>query len=355
MNMVQCCRKPMLAGVSARPEGENVMHQHALTRRSALATLAAMAAAPSIAFAQPGGAFPSRPIRIVSPYPPGGGTDTTARLLSGPLSRLLARPVVVENRPGASGSIGAGEVARAAPDGHTLLIDALVHVINPSLLRGLPFDYTNGFAPISQVTRLPQIMIASPALPATTLAEFIAYARANQGKLAFGSSGNATGQHLAAAMFLRASGLTDIEHVPYRGGSAAMQGVLTGDVAFAIATVNTAAGLVREGKLRAYATASESRVPSLPDVPTFAEAGVQGVVLDEWNGIFAPAGTPDAIVQQLHDALTHALADETVRARMEGIGTEPLGTAPAAFAAFLARERAILGKLIREADIKADA
>lgn len=323
---------------------------HSLTRRAALGALA-IVAAPRLARAQ--AVFPTRPIRIISPYPPGGGTDTTARLLAPPLGRILGQPIVVENKAGASGSIGAAEVARAAPDGHTLLIDPMAHVVNPTLMRGLPFDYVRGFAPVSQVTRLPQVMIAPLALP-PTLAGFIDHARAHQGRLAFGSSGNATGQHLAAAMFLRAAGLRDIEHVPFRGGSAAMQGVLTGDVAFAVGVVNTVTGLVREGRLRAYAVASDRRVPALPDVPTFAEAGVPGVVLDEWNGIFAPAGTPAPVVERLHAALLEALADPSVRERLAGIGTQPLGTSPATFAAFIAHERERLAALIHDAHITAE-
>ncbi len=317
------------------------------TRRLALALLAA----PALARAQ--GWAPSRPLRIVSPYPPGGGTDTTARLLAGPLQRILGQPIVVENRAGASGSIGAAEVARAAPDGHTVLVDAMAHVVNPSILRGLPFDYAQGFAPISQLTRLPQVMIAPLSGP-PDLAAFIAHARAQAARLAFGSSGNATGQHLAAVMALRAAGIEGMEHVPYRGGSAAMQGVLTGEVAFAIATVNTASALVRDGRLRGYAAASAARIPSLPEVPTFAEAGLPGVVLEEWNGLFAPAGTPPEAVARLHAAFAEALGDATVRGRMEGIGTIPLGSPPAEFARHLEREREALAVLIREAGITAE-
>ncbi|MFO1080898.1 MAG: tripartite tricarboxylate transporter substrate binding protein [Reyranellaceae bacterium] len=329
----------------SRPAGNDVRRILTLGRRAALATLAA----PFVA-ARAQTAFPSRPIRIVSPYPPGGGTDTTARLLAVPLARLLGQPIVVENKAGASGSIGASEVARAAPDGHTLLIDPMAHVVNPTLMRGLTFDYGRAFAPVSQVTRLPQVMIAPVTLP-PTLAGFIAQARANEGKLAYGSSGNATGQHLAAAMFLRAAGLRDIEHVPFRGGSAAMQGVLAGDVAFAIATVNTAAGLVREGRLRGYAVASERRIAALPEVPTFAEAGVPGVVLDEWNGVFVPTGTPGPVIERLYAALAEALRDPTVQARMAAIGAQPVGSSPAEFAAFIVRERESLAELIRAAHI----
>lgn len=334
-------RRPFVSG----PERGEIF-----TRR---ATLGGLLTTPLIGLAAPARAqapFPQRPLRVVSPYPPGGGTDTTARLLAGPMGQSLGQPVVVDNKPGAGGSIGAAEVARAAPDGHTLLVDALGHVVNPSLMRGLPFDYARAFAPISQLTRLPQIMIARADLPPATLRDFVAYAKARQGRLSYGSSGNATGAHLAAVLFLRAAGLPDVEHVPYRGGSAAMQGVLTGDVAFAFATVNTAAQLVQEGRLRAYAAAAERRVPSLPDVPTLSELGLE-VVLDEWNGLFAPAGTPPAVIARLHAVAAEALREPAVRERFAQLGAEPLGTPPEAFAAFVAREREAMARLVREANI----
>lgn len=325
--------------------------EHGPTRRALLAAPLALGVAGADAWAQAGSDFPRRSIRLVSPYPPGGGTDTTGRLISGPLQRLLGQPVVVDNKAGASGSIGAAEVARAEPDGYTLLVDSLGHASNPALMSNLPFDYTRAFAPISQLTRLPQIMVAPTSLPPTSVPEFIAYAKANPGRLAYGSSGNASGAHLASVLFLREAGLPDIEHVPYRGGSAALQGVLSGDVVFAYSTVNTAAQLVQDGRLRAYAVASSHRLDALPDVPTLRELGLD-VVLDEWNGFFAPAGTPPGVIARLQAAAAEALKDPAASERFRQLGAEPLGTSPEAFALFVVEQRAMLARLIRDANIR---
>jgi tripartite-type tricarboxylate transporter receptor subunit TctC len=316
-----------------------------MIRRRALAALLTLPALPARA------AWPDKPIRIISPYPPGGGTDVTARLLSGPLAARFTRGVVVENRPGAGGSIGAAEVARAAPDGYTLLIDALGHAVNPALLRGLPFDYATAFTPVSQLTRLPQIMIAPLSGP-SSLAAFVMAARAKPGSVTYGSSGNGTGSQLAAVLFARAAGL-QMEHAPYRGGSTAMQAVLAGEVAFTFATVNTAAQLVQEGQLRAYAVVGDRRLAGLPNVPTLTEAGYPGCDLYEWNGLFAPAGTPKMVIDTLYRAFSQALRDPAVIARFAELGAEPLGTAPSAFAAFVAAQRATMAELVREAGIEA--
>src|SRR4051812_6720596 len=203
--------------------------------------------------------FPQRPIRIIAPFTPGGGTDTTARVLAPAMGEFLGQPVIVENRPGAAGSLGAGAVADSPADGHTLLIDALNHAVNPHMLRGLHFDYATAFAPISLLTVLPQIMVVPPALPVTTLAGFVDWARARPGRLAYGSSGNATGAHLGSTLFLQETGL-DIQHVPYRGGSAVLPDIIAGNVVFAFATVNSATGLIQEGRLKALAVASAQRV-----------------------------------------------------------------------------------------------
>ena len=298
-------------------------------------------------------AWPTRSIRIVSPYPPGGGTDTTSRILSGPLQRELGQSIVVENRGGAGGSIGAAEVARSAPDGYSVLVDSLGHVVNPTLMRNLPFDYARAFAPVTQLTRLAQVMIAPTSVPQATLEEFVAHARANPGRLSYGSSGNGTGAHLGGVLFTRAAGL-DMVHVPYRGGSVAMQAVLSGDVVFALATVNTASQLIQDGRLRAYAVAGDARVRSLPNVPTLAEKGYSGCELYEWNGLFAPAGTPPAIVARLHEAFAAALRDPAVQQRFGQIGAETLGTTPAEFAAFVAQQRDAMARIVREANITLD-
>ena len=294
-------------------------------------------------------AFPSGPVRVVSPYSPGGGTDTTARVIGPAMGEFLGQPILVENRGGAGGSIGAAEVARSAPDGQTVLVDALGHVVNPHLLKGLAFDYA-AFVPVTQVTLLPQVMIVDPRTPAADLAGFVAYAKARSGRLSYGSSGNATGSHLASVLFLRRAGL-DMAHVPYRGGSAALQDVLAGNVAFAMATVNSATQLILDGRLRALAVASDNRVASLPAVPTMAEAGLDGVVVDEWNGMFAPPGTPRAIVDRLWAGVRHALDAPMVRDRFAAIGAVTVGSGPDAFAAFVRERRDAMGRLVREANI----
>lgn len=319
-----------------------------MPRTTRRALLAAASLLPVPALAQSG--FPDRPVRIISPFTPGGGTDTTARTLAPGMTEALGQPIVVENRPGGAGSIGAGAVAEAAPDGHTLLVDALNHVVNPHLLRGLRFDYAAAFVPVSVVTVLPQIMVVPPSLPVANMSEYLAWARARRGQLSFGSSGNATGAHLAGALFLRETGL-DITHVPYRGGSAVLPDLIAGNVVFAFATVSSATQLILDGRLKALAVASEEPVASLPAVPTMGQAGLPGVVLDEWNGLYAPAATPAPVVARLHGAVRQALAAPAARDRFAAIGARPVGRDPAASADYVAARRAAMGRLVREAGI----
>ncbi|MBR0652141.1 tripartite tricarboxylate transporter substrate binding protein [Roseomonas terrae] len=297
-------------------------------------------------------AFPSRPIRLIAPYPPGGGVDTTSRLLAGPMGAFLGQPVVVENRGGAGGSIGAQELARSAPDGQTIMIDALAHTVNPHVIRGLGFDYATAFAPISEVVVLPQILAVNPQYcPARTVQEFIAWARPRAATLSYGSSGNATAAHLAAALFLNRAGF-DVTHVPYRGGTPALQDLLGGSIAFVFGTVSSTLQLVRDGRLVALGVTTAQRIAPLPDVPTIAEQGFEGYELNEWNGLYAPAGTPAPIVQRLYEAAKHALADATVRQRLDALGALPVGTDPETFARFVAEQRALMGRIVREARIE---
>ena len=320
------------------------------TRRALGAVLLALPALHTRrAEAQP--TWPSRPIRLLAPYTPGGGVDTTARLLATPMGAALGQPVVVENRPGAGGSLGAGELARSAPDGHTIMVDALAHVVNPFVLRGLPFDYGTAFAPISEVVVLPQILVVDPAkVPARSVSEFVAWAK-GQPNLSYGSSGNATAAHLAAALFLQRAGL-DIQHVPYRGGTAALQDMMSGSTAFVFGTVSSSIQLVRDGRLRALGVTTATRIPPLPDIPTIAEQGFAGYELNEWNGLYAPARTPQPVVQRLFEASKAALADDTVKQRLEALGAIPVGTDPATFAAHVAAQRAAMAEIVRSAKIE---
>jgi tripartite-type tricarboxylate transporter receptor subunit TctC len=294
---------------------------------------------------------PTRPIRLLAPYPPGGGVDTTSRLLATPMGAFLGQPVVVENRAGAGGSIAAAELARSAPDGHTIMIDALAHTVNPSLLRNLSFDYATAFTPVSQVVVLPQLLVVNQSLPVRTLPEFVEWAKARQGTLSYGSSGNATAAHLAAALFLNRASL-DIQHVPYRGGTPALADLLGGAISFVFGTVSSSLQLARDGRIRALAVSTATRIPSLPEVPTVAEQGYAGYELNEWNGLYAPAGLAPAATERLHAAALHALADSNVRARLDTLGALPLGTSPADFARYVAEQRELMARLVRDARIE---
>ncbi|MGG5809769.1 Bug family tripartite tricarboxylate transporter substrate binding protein [Falsiroseomonas sp. CW058] len=322
-----------------------------MTRITRRAFAAGLLAVPALARGAAAQWAPSRPIRLIAPYPPGGGVDTTSRLLAGPMGSFLGQGFVVENRAGAGGSIGAAELARSAPDGHTLMIDAMAHTVNPALLRGLPFDYATAFTPISQVVVVPQLLVVNPNLPARTLPEFVAWAKARPGQLSYGSSGNATAAHLAAALLVQRAGL-DIQHVPYRGGTPALQDVLGGAIAFVFGTVSSSLQLAREGRLRALAVTTATRIASMPEVPTVAEQGFEGYELNEWNGLYAPAGLPAPVTERVHAAAVHALADATVRQRLDALGAIPVGTAPAEFARYLAEQRELMARVVRDARIE---
>ncbi len=315
-------------------------------------TLGGLLAVPLVARAAQAQWTPTRPLRLIAPYPPGGGVDTTSRLLAGPMGSFLGQSIVVENRAGAGGSIGAAELARSAPDGQTIMIDAMAHTVNPWLIRGLSFDYATAFTPISQVVVLPQILVINPQIPARTLAEFVAYVKARPGQLSYGSSGNATAAHLASALLVQRAGL-DIQHVPYRGGTPALQDLLGGAIAFVFGTVSSSLQLAREGRIRPLAVSTAQRIASLPDVPTVAEQGFPGYELNEWNGLYAPAGLPAPVTQRLFEASKAALADATVRQRLDALGAYPVGSAPEEFARYVADQRAAMQTLVREARIEA--
>ncbi len=319
-------------------------------RRTLLAGLAVPALAPIAARAQ---SFPERPIRLVSPYPPGGGTDTSARLLAPHMAAMLGQPIVVENRGGAAGALGAATVAAEPGDGHTLLLDSLGHVVNPHILRGLRFDYATAFAPVSILVVLPQFLVVPATLPVNTLAEFLAWCRARPGTLSYGSSGNGSGAHLAAALFVQETGL-DLAHVPYRGGSAVLPDLIAGNVVFAFATVSTALGLIQDGKLKALAVTHATRLPSAPSVPTTRELGLPRVDVDEWNVLFSGAGTPPAAMARLSAATLHALRQPNVLERYAGWGGIVVGSSPAEADAFIRERREAMGRVVREAHISSE-
>ncbi|TDH61727.1 tripartite tricarboxylate transporter substrate binding protein [Dankookia rubra] len=325
------------------------MTQHAITLgRRALFAGAALAAAPARAQWAP-----PRQVRLVVPFTPGGGADTTARLFAPSFTNFLGQPAVVENRPGGGGTIGAQEVARAAPDGTTLLVDAANQAVAPFIFRNLAFDYATAFVPISRVTVYPLILVVKADSKLASLEALLAQARAAPGRLSYSSSGNAISNHIATAL-LASRAKVELTHAPYRGGGPALQAVLSGDVDFGFATVASSAALVQQGQLRALAVSTAQRVATLPDVPTVAELGFPGYDQAEWNGVYGPAGLPAEAVARIHAACLAALADPAVQQRLATLGAIGLGTDPAHFAAFLKTERASMETLVRDAKITAD-
>lgn len=295
-------------------------------------------------------AFPTQPLRLIPPYPPGGGTDTVARLLLPHLMAQLGQNIVVENRGGAGGAIGAGEVARAPKDGHTLLLDSMGHVVNPTLMTGLPFDYATAFAPITQLTWQPQMLVVAANAPWRSATDLVAAAKARPGTISYASSGNGTGAHLAMVEFNRIAGV-EMTHVPYRGGGPAMTDLVAGNVGCAFASAAAATAHVQGGRLRALGAAGLRRITALPDMSTLDEQGYRGFDFDEWNGLWTVAGSPPAAVARLHAAAIFALNQPDVRQRMDQIGIVPLGTSPADFAAFVVAQRDRAARLIRLANI----
>lgn len=318
-----------------------------MRRRSVLlGATAAAVAAPALAQS-----FPSKPVRLVVPYTPGGGADTTARLVAPRLQEALGQTVVIDNKPGAGGSIGDDAVAKAAPDGHTLLIGAFAHAVNPSLMGRMPFRTPEDFAPISLLVTVPELLVVTPSFPARTVQELVAMAKAQPGKLSYASSGNGSAQHLAAELFKMRTG-TDIQHVPYKGGSLAVADVAAGHVPFYFGNMSAALPQARGGKVRALAVTSPKRSPAAPEVPTMAESGVEGCEIFEWNALLAPAATPPEIVKRLHAEVAKVMAMDEVRAKFADLGAQPVGSNPEELAAFLKLEMAKWAEVVKAANIR---
>jgi tripartite-type tricarboxylate transporter receptor subunit TctC len=313
---------------------------------------AALSVAGHPVFAQ--GKYPQRPVTLVVPTPPGGSTDFTARLIVEPLTRALGQPVIVDNRPGASGNIGNQFVARAKPDGYTLLVAYSGYQVgNPHLFKDAGWDPIKDFAPVAMVTRAPQVFAIHHALPVNSLQELIAYAKKNPGKLNYASSGNGSIQHIAGELFKQLTG-TFITHIPYRGSGPAVQDLLAGTVDLHITTPASVVSHIKSGRLRALAVTSAKRLPSLPDVPTATEAGLKGYDLDSWFALYAPAGTPAAIVQQLNAEVNKILQMPEVRKKAEDSGTSVEAFTPTQLGEFTRKELDYWGGVIKSAKITAD-
>lgn len=331
-----------------------VAHRATGGRRAVLAAVAlgAMLGAVPAAMAQE---YPTKPVRLVIPYPPGGATDVIGRVIAQKLSSTMGQQFVVDNRPGAGGSIGAGAVAKAPADGYTLLMGAMTsHAINAALTpQTVPFDIEKSFAPVSIVGRVPLVFVVHPSVKANNLAELIAVAKANPGALTFASAGNGSPQHLAGEMFKRLAGV-DMLHVPYKGSGPAMTDLIGGQVQTMIETAPAAQSHVKSGKIRALATTTTQPVASLPGVPTASQTGLPGFEVSSMFGVAAPAGTPAPVIARLNGALKTILAEPEVRDQLLAQGAVATHTTPEEAAAAIRAESAKWAKVIKEGNIKAE-
>jgi tripartite-type tricarboxylate transporter receptor subunit TctC len=316
-------------------------------RRGVLAAGAALLAAPMGRSFAAGDIAGGKAITLVVSYPAGGGADVMARLIAPRMAEALGQSVVVDNRPGASGTIAAAQVARAAPDGLTLLLDASSFAVNPALFDKLPYDSATAFAPLAVLALYPNALVCTPSFEAKTVADVLRLARGKPGTLAYASSGNGSAQHLAGAMF-EAIAQVDMLHVPYRGGGPALNDVMGGQVPLFFANVASSLGHIQSGRLRALAVTSKSRSRVLPDLPTMEEAGLKGYEVLEWNPVFAPAGTPAPVRAKLAAAIRKAMADPEVLARVRALGGEVFAGGEVEAATFLRAQEALWGKVVRE-------
>jgi len=296
--------------------------------------------------------YPRKPIRLIVPFAPGGGNDTVARAISQSAGASLGQPVVVDNRAGAGGMLGAELAARSPPDGYTLFLGGVgSHAINPNLHAKLPYDPVKDFAPITLIASAPSVLVVNPSLPARTLAEFTALAKASPGRINYASNGNGSSAQLAAVLYESMAGVQMV-HVPYKGLAPALVDLLAGEVQAMFSSVVAIVPNIKAGRLRALAVTGKRRAALLPEVPTLDESGVPGYEAGSWYGILAPAGTPQAVVAKLHEAIVRALAKPEVRERLVSEGAEVIGSTPEAFAAHITAELARMGKLIRDAGIR---
>jgi tripartite-type tricarboxylate transporter receptor subunit TctC len=290
----------------------------------------------------------------VVPYPAGGPLDTVARLLGQKVSESVRQPVIVDNKPGAGGNIGADAVAKAPADGYTILMGAVAtHAINPTLYSSIPYDAIRDFIPVTQVASTPNVLVVNPSVPASTVREFIAYAKANPGKLNFGSGSTGSAGHLAGELFKTMAGV-DMTHVPYKGAAPAMSDLIGGQIQLMFDNLASSLAQVRAGKVRALAVTTAKRSALAPDLPTIAESGLPGFDISTWFGIFVPARTPPAVVARLHGEFTRALALPDIREKMMALGAEPVGSKPEEFAAYIRSEADKYARVIKASGARAD-
>ena len=295
--------------------------------------------------------YPDRPIRLIVPYPPGGGADISARIISQHLAQALGKPVVTENKPGGAANIGTEIVAHAAPDGYTLLLASLATSVNVSLFEKLPFDTLKDFEPVSLFVTVPLMVTVNPGVPAKSIKDLIALAKAKPGMLNYASGGMGTANHVAGELFKYMANV-DIAHVPYKGGGPAVSDLVAGHVQMYIGTVGSAREFVTAGRIRALATTGAQRTPIAPDLPTVAESGLPGYEVLAWYGVFAPAGTPKPIVDKLSAELAKILRIPEVRETLKANGNDPIGSTPQEATAFFRKEVDKWSKVVKASGLK---
>ena len=324
-----------------------------MNRRTAVLALIALVASPLLAIAQPP-TYPAKPIRLIVPFPAGGSADIMARAVSQKMSETWRQPVVVDNRAGASGNIGADMVARSAGDGYTLLLCTVgTHAIHQTLYKKLPFDPINDFTPVAYIAGVPNVAVVHPSVPVKNVPELIAYIRARPGQVNFGSSGTGTSVHMSGELLKVIEGL-DMTHVPYRGNPQAVTDLLSGQLTLMITNMPSVVPFIQSGRLRALAVTTRERSPALPDVPTMQEAGVAGYESSAWFGLLGPAGVPREIVAKLNAEVVRILKLPDVRQNLAGQGADPLFLAPDEFGAFIKTETAKWAKVVKASGASAD-
>jgi tripartite-type tricarboxylate transporter receptor subunit TctC len=321
-----------------------------MSRRQILAALAASAAGPALAQS---GSWPDRPIQLLIPYPPGGSTDLIARPLSIKLQERLGQPVVLDYKPGAGGTVASQAAARARPDGHTFIMVLAAHAINASLYPKLPYETRKDFTPVSLVANLPLLVCASPSLKARNIAELIAEAKANPGKITYGSAGNGNTSHLAVEHFASVAGIK-LSHVPYKGSAPMVNAMLAGEVQLSFDSASTSLPHVQSGRLRGLAVTGNSRLPMLADVPTLEQAGLPGFVVNGWYAVLAPAGTPAAVTERMAREIAAAITQPDIKSQLEGGGYQLVGSTPAELGRHIDAEITRWAKVVKDSGARID-
>ena len=315
--------------------------------------VAVMLCAQATSVAQTASAFPNQPIRMVVPYPPGGPTDITARVVAAEMSKTIGQNIVIDNRPGASGMIGSEMVTKSTPDGYTLLANASIHVINPSVYPDMRFDAIKDFVPITQLAQVPLVLVVPANSPIKSVKDLVEYAKANPGKVNFGSAGSASAQHLAGESFKIAAGI-QMQHIPYKGSAPALTDLAGGQLQLMFDSMPSATPMINSGKLRAIAVTTTTRAKARPDLPTIAESGFPGFDISTWYAYWAPKGTPADVVEKLAASAAQALKNPEVIAKYEAMGAEPVGSTPAQFAAYVKSEAKKWNDIVKKSGAKLD-